>query len=129
MSPEEGHQAFSTTANHLEEVRANHQKVLHSAGLVAEGHLSDIAPERVIEWLAGELNGEADEKGIRLPLMGLGPEDVDVSISTVKGIPTLKLKLGEHIERSCALPEGVADVNTAWDDGYLEISYRSNLSE
>ena len=89
---------------------------------------AQIAPSRIIEWLATELNGVADANGIRLPLMGLGPDDVDVSVSTDNGISSLKLSLGDHIERVVPLPVGVGNVSTEWNDGNLEIKYLSNLA-
>ena len=98
--------------------------VLSSAGLVPEMHLSGIAPERALEWLAEELNGEADEKGIRLPLLGLDPQDVDVSVSSNKGVTTLKMERGEHIHRVIRLPEGVLSVSTSWNKGWLDVTFQ-----
>ena len=123
---EESHAVFTSSATHIEEVRSIHAKVVRSTGLVAETHLSQIAPSRIIEWLADELNGVSDANGIRLPLMGLTPDDVDVSVSTDNGISSLKLSLGDHIERVVPLPVGVCSVSTDWNDGNLEIKFLSD---
>ena len=68
QTPDNAHQTFADTANHLEEVRFNHQKVLVGAGLVPESHLADINPERQIQWLTEELNGKVTESGFNLSL-------------------------------------------------------------
>ena len=125
-SPEESHAAFTASATHIEEVRTIHAKVMRNTGLVAETHLSQIAPSRIIEWLTDELNGVSDANGIRLPLMGLTPDDVDVSVSTDNGISSLKLSLGDHIERVVPLPLGVVNVSTEWNAGNLEIKFLSD---
>ncbi|MDC0056182.1 hypothetical protein OAJ94_03930 [Deltaproteobacteria bacterium] len=127
-TPEEYHASFTASATHIEEVRAIHAKVMRNTGLVAETHLSQIAPSRIIEWLADELNGVSDANGIRLPLMGLAPDDVDISVSTDNGISSLKLSLGDHIERVVPLPIGVSSVSTEWSDGNLEIKFLSDSS-
>ena len=108
---------------HLEEVRLNHQKNLFMAGLVPEAHLADIAPERQLAWMVEELNGEVNDSGFRLPLMGLSQSEVNVSTSSINGIMTLKLDLGEHLQRVTRLPRGVTKISTQWNDGWLSISF------
>ncbi len=121
--PQSLHVAFSTDAVHLEEVRLNHQKNLFMAGLVPEAHLADIAPERQLAWMVEELNGEVNDSGFRLPLMGLSQSEVNVSTSSINGIMTLKLDLGEHLQRVTRLPRGVTKISTQWNDGWLSISF------
>jgi len=121
--PQSLHFAFSSDATHLEEVRLNHQKNLFTAGLVPESHLAEIAPERQLAWMVEELNGEVNESGFRLPLMGLSQNEVNISTSSINGIMTLKLNLGEHLQRVTRLPRGVTKISTHWNDGWLSISF------
>ena len=121
--PDAAHQAFAETASHLEEVRFNHQKLLVGAGLVPETHLANIDPERQVQWLAESFNGKVTESGFSLPLLGLGEEDVGLSVSSDNGLFTLKMELGDHIQRSARLPVGVVGISSSWQDGWLNITF------
>lgn len=126
VDPQSLHLAFAGDVDHLEEVRLNHQKSMFSAGLVPEAHLADIAPERQLAWIVEELNGEVNESGFRLPLLGLVQDEVNVSTSSVNGILTLKLDLGEHLQRVSRLPIGVTKVSTYWNEGWLSVAFEQS---
>jgi len=128
VDPQSAHLAFAGDVDHLEEVRLNHQKNMFSAGLVPEAHLAEIAPERQLAWMVEELNGEVNESGFRLPLLGLAQNEVNVSTSSINGILTLKLDLGEHLQRISMLPRGVTKVSTQWNEGWLSVSFEHSAN-
>ena len=123
QTPDNAHQTFADTANHLEEVRFNHQKVLVGAGLVPESHLADINPERQIQWLTEELNGKVTESGFSLPLLGLSEDDVGLTVSSENGLFTLKMDLGDHLQKITRLPAGVVGISSSWQEGWLNITF------
>ena len=69
-SPTELHAVFEVTVDHLNEVRDRHTMMLVTTGELPESHMAEIAPERRLNWLIEELNGQRHSNGLTIPLLG-----------------------------------------------------------
>ena len=84
-SPSELHAVFEVAGDHLAEVRDRHTMMLVTSGELPESHIADIAPERRLDWMVKELNGNIHSNGLTIPLYGANMDSIHISRGELDG--------------------------------------------
>ena len=121
-SPSELHAEFEMTGDHLAEVRDRHTMMLVTSGELPESHMADIAPERRLNWMVKELNGNLTSNGLTIPLHGANMDSIQLSKGELEGHSILKLQVGEF-KRKLPLPKEVDSIQATIHQGVLNISW------
>ena len=122
-SPSELHAAFEISGDHLNEVRDRHTMMLVSSGEIPESHLAEIAPERRLNWIVDELNGERHTNGLTIPLLGAEASSIDLAKGEIEGHSILKLRVGENFVRNLPLPADIDSIKATLKGGVLDLSW------
>ena len=122
-SPSELHAAFEISGDHLNEVRDRHTMMLVSSGEIPESHLAEIAPERRLNWIVDELNGERHTNGLTIPLLGAEASSIDLAKGEIEGHSILKLRVGENFVRNLPLPADIDSIKATFNGGVLDLSW------
>tara|TARA_B100000212_G_scaffold148677_1_gene111737 strand:+ start:4896 stop:5315 length:420 start_codon:yes stop_codon:yes gene_type:complete len=121
-SPTELHAAFELSGDHLSEVRDRHTMMLVTSGELPESHISDIAPERRLDWIIQELNGNRTSAGLKIPMHGADQNSIQLSKGELDGHSILKLQVG-NFERKLPLPTELESIKASMKNGVLEITW------
>ena len=121
-SPSELHAVFEVTGDHLAEVRDRHTMMLVASGELPESHIADIAPERRLDWMVKELNGNIHSNGLTIPLYGANMDSVHISRGELDGHSILKLQVGEFV-RKLPIPADSGSIDASLNDGVLNIRW------
>ena len=121
-SPSELHAAFEISGDHLSEVRDRHTMMLVASGELPESHMADIAPERRLDWIVKELNGDIFSNGLTIPLHGTTMESIQLSRGELDGHSILKLQVGEFV-RKLPIPAESSLIDASFCDGVLNIKW------
>ena len=119
-SASELHAVFEMAGDHLSEVRDRHTMMLVTSGELPESHIENIAPERRLDWMVKELNGNTMSNGLSIPLHGASMDSIQLSKGELEGHSILKLKVG-NFERKLPLPADADTINATITDGILNI--------
>lgn len=116
ISPENLHQNFVDSANHLTEVEYRHKQTLVSAGMIPENHIANNNPEMALGWLIKELNGRMNPDGLTIPFNGISIDNLEImSRDTGDGVQ-IKVNVsednGEKLSREFTLPSDAKLANT-----------------
>ena len=122
-SPSELHAAFEMSGDHLNEVRDRHTMMLVSSGEIPEGHMAEIAPERRLNWIIDELNGQRHNNGLTIPLLGSDASSIDLAKGEIEGHSILKLRVGENFVRNLPLPAEIDSIKATLKGGVLDLSW------
>tara|TARA_B100000282_G_C31473586_1_gene372427 strand:- start:139 stop:558 length:420 start_codon:yes stop_codon:yes gene_type:complete len=121
-SPSELHAVFEVTGDHLAEVRDRHTMMLVASGELPESHIADIAPERRLDWMVKELNGNIHSNGLTIPLYGANMDSIHISRGELDGHSILKLQVGEFV-RKLPIPADSGSIDASLNDGVLNIKW------
>ncbi len=121
-SPSELHAVFEVTGDHLSEVRDRHTMMLVASGELPESHIADIAPERRLDWMVKELNGNIHSNGLTIPLYGANMDSIHISRGELDGHSILKLQVGEFV-RKLPIPADSGSIDASLNDGVLNIKW------
>ena len=121
-SPSELHAAFEISGDHLTEVRDRHTMMLVTSGEIPESHIADIAPERRLDWIVKELNGDLFSNGLTIPLHGATMDSIHLSKGELDGHSILKLQVGEFV-RKLPIPAESITIDASLNDGILNIKW------
>ena len=121
-SPSELHAAFEISGDHLTEVRDRHTMMLVTSGEIPESHMADIAPERRLDWIVKELNGDLFSNGLNIPLHGATMDAIHLSKAELDGHSILKLQVGEFV-RKLPIPAESGTIDASLSDGILNIKW------
>ena len=121
-SPSELHAVFEITGDHLAEVRDRHTMMLVASGELPESHIADIAPERRLDWMVKELNGNIHSNGLTIPLYGANMDSIHISRGELDGHSILKLQVGEFV-RKLPIPADSGSIDASLNDGVLNIRW------
>lgn len=121
-SPSELHAVFEVTGDHLAEVRDRHTMMLVASGELPESHIADIAPERRLDWMVKELNGNIHSNGLTIPLYGANMDSIHISRGELDGHSILKLQVGEFV-RKLPIPADSSSIDASLNDGVLNIRW------
>ena len=121
-SPSELHAVFEVTGDHLAEVRDRHTMMLVASGELPESHIADIAPERRLDWMVKELNGNIHSNGLTIPLYGATMDSIHISRGELDGHSILKLQVGEFV-RKLPIPADSSSIDASLNDGVLNIRW------
>ena len=121
-SPSELHAVFEVTGDHLAEVRDRHTMMLVASGELPESHIADIAPERRLDWMVKELNGNIHSNGLTIPLYGANMDSIHISRGELDGHSILKLQVGEFV-RKLPIPADSGSIDASLNDGVLNIRW------
>ena len=122
-SPSELHAAFEISGDHLNEVRDRHTMMLVSSGEIPEAHMAEIAPERRLNWIIDELNGQRHNNGLTIPLLGADASSIDLAKGEIEGHSILKLRVGENFVRNLPLPVDIDSIKATLKGGVLDLSW------
>jgi len=122
-SPTELHAVFEVTVDHLNEVRDRHTMMLVTTGELPENHMAEIAPERRLNWLIEELNGQRHSNGLTIPLLGADASNIDLAKGEIGGHSILKLSVGENFVRKLPLPADVDSIKATLKGGVLDLRW------
>ena len=122
-SPSELHAAFEISGDHLNEVRDRHTMMLIASGEIPEEHMAEIAPERRLNWIVDELNGQRHSNGLTIPLLGADNSSIDLTKGVIEGHSILKLKVGENFVRNLPLPAEVDSIKATLNGGVLDLRW------
>ena len=121
-SPSELHAVFEVAGDHLAEVRDRHTMMLVTSGELPESHIADIAPERRLDWMVKELNGNIHSNGLTIPLYGANMDSIHISRGELDGHSILKLQVGEFV-RKLPIPADSGSIDASLNDGVLNIRW------
>ena len=121
-SPSELHAAFELSGDHLAEVRDRHTMMIVTSGELPESHMAEIAPERRLDWIVKELNGNIHSNGLTIPLHGAQMESVQLTRGELNGHSILKLQIGDFV-RKLPIPAESDSINASLSDGNLNIRW------
>ena len=121
--PQELHASFELSGDHLAEVRDRHTMMLVTAGELPETQITEIAPERRLNWIIEELNGRRHKDGLSIPLHGADSSIIDLSKGELDGHSILRLKIGTEFERTLPLPKGIEHVEASLEGGILDLRW------
>ena len=121
-SPSELHAAFEISGDHLAEVRDRHTMMLITSGELPESHMAEIAPERRLDWMVKELNGNIHSDGLTIPLHGATKDSIQLSRGELDGHSILKLQVGEFV-RKLPIPAESNSIDASLSDGFLNIKW------
>ena len=121
-SPSELHAVFEVAGDHLAEVRDRHTMMLVASGELPESHIADIAPERRLDWMVKELNGNIHSNGLTIPLYGANMDSIHISRGELDGHSILKLQVGEFV-RKLPIPADSGSIDASLNDGVLNIKW------
>jgi len=117
------HASFEFSGDHLAEVRDRHSMMLVTAGELPETQITEIAPERRLNWIIEELNGRRHKDGLSIPLHGADSSIIDLSKGKLDGHSILQLKIGTEFERTLPLPKGIEHVEAILEGGILDLRW------
>ena len=121
-SPSELHAAFEISGDHLSEVRDRHTMMLVASGELPESHMADIAPERQLDWIVKELNGDLFSNGLTIPMHGVTMDAIRLSRGELDGHSILKLQVGDFV-RKLPIPAESYLIDASLSDGVLNIKW------
>ena len=127
--PQLMHSEFHNAAEHLHEVRAMHEQVLVTAGMLPETHVSETNPSMQLEWVIKELNARIDPDGLTIPLLGATFDDIEIQYRKEGELIEAKLTIhdGDNppLERTLPLPdvESIENINANYSNGRLRLRW------
>ncbi len=121
--PRELHAAFEIGGDHLKEVRDRHTMLLVTSGELPETHIASIAPERRLDWIVEEMNGNKFKDGFSIPLHGSENNMINLSKGEIEGHSILRLRIGTEFERNIPIPENIDSINAVLEDGILSVKW------
>ena len=122
-SPSELHAVFEVAVDHLNEVRDRHTMMLVTSGELPESQMDQIAPERRLNWLIDELNGQRHDNGLTIPLLGADASSIDLAKGEMNGHSILKLRVGDNFVRKLPLPADVDSIKATLKGGVLDLRW------
>ena len=84
--------------------------------------MAEIAPERRLDWMVKELNGNIHSDGLTIPLHGAAKDSIQLSRGELDGHSILKLQVGEFV-RKLPIPAESNSIDASLSDGVLNIKW------